>query len=77
MPYSSDTGPGVPPVAREDLFRRFVYPDTGNDRAQVGAGLGLSVVKAIVEAHGGEVGVDDRRGGGSVFWFTLPMVVES
>jgi signal transduction histidine kinase len=73
----ADTGPGVPPEYREHLFQRFLYPDTGNDRAQVGAGLGLSVVKAVVEAHGGEVGIDDRQGGGSVFWFTLPMVRES
>jgi signal transduction histidine kinase len=70
----ADTGPGVPPEYRDALFRRFVYPDTGNDRAQVGAGLGLSVVKAVVEAHGGEVGLKDRAGGGSVFWFTLPKV---
>jgi signal transduction histidine kinase len=34
------------------------------------------VVKAIVEAHGGQVGIDDRPGGGSIFWFTLPMVDE-
>ena len=73
----ADAGPGVPPEAREDLFRRFVYPVSGNDRAQVGAGLGLSVVKAIVEAHGGEVGVDDRQGGGSAFWFTLPKVSDT
>ncbi|MGD9405854.1 MAG: ATP-binding protein [Anaerolineae bacterium] len=70
----ADTGPGVPPEYRGELFRRFVYPDTGNDRAQVGAGLGLSVVKAVVEAHGGEVGIEDRAGGGSVFWLTLPRV---
>jgi PAS domain S-box-containing protein len=37
-------------------------------------GPGLSVVKAVVEAHGGEVGLEDRHGGGSVFWFTLPKV---
>lgn len=73
----ADTGPGVPPEYRDDLFRRFVYPASGNDKAQVGAGLGLSVVKAIVEAHGGKVGIDDRQGGGSVFWFTLPVVSES
>jgi PAS domain S-box-containing protein len=73
----ADTGPGVPPGYRDVLFRRFIYPDTGNDRAQVGAGLGLSVVKAVVEAHGGEVGLEDRQGGGSVFWFTLPRVLES
>jgi PAS domain S-box-containing protein len=73
----ADTGPGVPPEVRDHLFQRFVYPDTGNDRAQVGAGLGLSVVKAVVEAHGGEVGIDDRQGGGSVSWFTIPIVRES
>jgi signal transduction histidine kinase len=39
----------------------------------VGAGLGLSVVKTVVEALGGEVGITDREGGGSVFWFTLPV----
>jgi signal transduction histidine kinase len=50
-----------------------VQPSLGNDRAQVGAGLGLSVVKTVVEAHGGEVGIDDHEGGGSVFWFTLPV----
>jgi signal transduction histidine kinase len=67
----------VPPEYRDVLFRRFIYPHTDNDRAQVGAGLGLSVVKAVVEAHGGEVGLEDRQGGGSVFWFTLPRVLES
>jgi PAS domain S-box-containing protein len=72
----ADNGPGVPPEYRGELFRRFAYPDTGNDRAQVGAGLGLSVVKAVVEAHGGEVGIEDRPGRGSVFWFTLPRVDE-
>ena len=70
----ADRGLGVPPGYRNDLFRRFVHPGPGNDKAQYGAGLGLSVVKAIVEAHGGQVGGEDRAGGGSVFWFTLPMV---
>jgi PAS domain S-box-containing protein len=69
----ADSGPGVPPEYRQDLFRRFAQPGLGNNHAQVGAGLGLSVVKAVVEAHGGEVGIDDREGGGSVFWFTLPV----
>ena len=69
----ADSGPGVPAEYRQDLFRRFVHPGLGSDHAQVGAGLGLSVVKTIVEAHGGEVGIDDHVGGGSVFWFTLPV----
>jgi PAS domain S-box-containing protein len=70
----ADRGLGVPPEYRNDLFRRFVHPGPGDDKAQYGAGLGLSVVKAIVEAHGGQVNSEDRPGGGSVFWFTLPVV---
>ena len=70
----ADQGPGIPPEYRNVLFRRFVQPETSHDKAQYGVGLGLSVVKAVVEAHGGQVGVDDRPGGGSVFWFTLPVV---
>jgi PAS domain S-box-containing protein len=72
----ADSGSGVPPEYHKDLFRRFVKPVSGNDRAQVGAGLGLSVVKAVVEAHGGAVGVDDGADGGAIFWFTLPRADE-
>jgi PAS domain S-box-containing protein len=67
----ADRGPGITPLDRANLFRRFVR--LGDEEgAQYGIGLGLSVVKAIVEEHGGEVGVDERPGGGSIFWFTLP-----
>jgi PAS domain S-box-containing protein len=69
----ADRGTGIPPQHRENLFRRFVYPDSHTGSAMVGAGLGLSVVKAIIEAHDGGVGVDDRPGGGAIFWFTLPI----
>ncbi|MFO7741394.1 MAG: PAS domain-containing sensor histidine kinase [Anaerolineae bacterium] len=69
----ADRGPGIPREYRKTLFRRFVPPSPGTDDARYGTGLGLSVVKAIVEAHGGQVGVDHRRKGGSIFWFTLPM----
>jgi len=72
----ADSGPGVPAEQRKNLFRRFVHPGSGSDKAQVGIGLGLSVVKAIVAAHGGQVGVEEKQGGGSVFWFTLPLVEE-
>jgi signal transduction histidine kinase len=72
----ADRGPGIPPEYRKILFRRFVPPSPSANTAQYGTGLGLSVVRAIVEAHGGQVGVDDRRSGGSVFWFTLPMADE-
>jgi two-component system sensor histidine kinase ResE len=72
-----DRGPGIPLEYRENIFRRFVFPHANNAISQAGAGLGLSVVKAIVSAHGGQVGVDDRATGGSVFWFTLPIVKEA
>lgn len=68
----ADRGPGIPPAERANLFQRFVRLGA-QDGTQYGVGLGLSVVKAIVEEHGGQVGVDDRPGGGSVFWFTVPM----
>jgi signal transduction histidine kinase len=61
----ADRGPGIPPEYRRTLFHRFVPPSPGVNEAQYGTGLGLSVVKAIVEAHGGHVGVDDRPGGGA------------
>jgi PAS domain S-box-containing protein len=73
----ADRGPGIVNQHRELLFRRFEYPAMTSSQSKVGAGLGLSVVKAVVEAHGGEVGVTDRLGGGSIFWFTLPVTNES
>jgi PAS domain S-box-containing protein len=67
----ADHGPGLTYSERSTIFRRFVRLRS-DQSAQYGMGLGLYVVKAIVEEHGGEVGVEDRPGGGSVFWFTLP-----
>jgi PAS domain S-box-containing protein len=69
----ADLGPGVPREERKSLFRRFGHPGQGGDQSRAGVGLGLSVVKAIIEGHGGEVGMEDRPGGGAVFWFTLPI----
>jgi signal transduction histidine kinase len=72
-----DQGPGIPPEQRVNLFRRFVFPHADDTVSQAGAGLGLSVVKAIVNAQGGQVGVSDQPAGGSVFWFTIPLAKES
>lgn len=68
-----DEGPGIPPAERDNLFHRFVRLDSV-DREQYGIGLGLYVVKTVIEAHHGRVGVEDRPDGGSVFWFELPFV---
>jgi PAS domain S-box-containing protein len=68
-----DEGGGVPLDQRQDLFRRFAHLETTNERAKQGAGLGLSVVKAIIEAQNGEVGIMDLPDGGNSFWFTLPL----
>lgn len=68
----ADRGPGIPISQQGQVFRRFMYPGRLGKSEKVGAGLGLSVVKATIEAHGGQVGVTDRIGGGSIFWFSLP-----
>jgi signal transduction histidine kinase len=68
----TDEGGGVPLNQRGNLFRRFSHLDMPNEHTRQGAGLGLSVVKAIVEAQQGEVGMTDIPKGGTSFWFTLP-----
>jgi signal transduction histidine kinase len=66
----SDEGPGIPPEKRAQLFQPFRRP--ADESGQSGVGLGLSIVKTIVERHQGQVGVDsDERG--TTFWFTLPL----
>jgi len=67
----TDEGGGVPLDQRNHLFQRFSHLETTNERARQGAGLGLSVVKAIVEAQQGEVGITDSPDGKNSFWFTL------
>ncbi len=66
-----DTGPGLPPGDVERLFAKF---HRGHDESAVGgAGLGLSICRAIVAAHGGEIHASQRPGGGARFAFTLPV----
>jgi signal transduction histidine kinase len=69
-----DRGPGVPREYRQAIFDKyFRLPDAPPG----GAGLGLFIVREIVTAHGGEVGVDAAPEQGSVFWFTLPLAAPS
>jgi PAS domain S-box-containing protein len=65
----ADTGPGLAPDQVEHLFDRFWQADR-NDRR--GSGLGLSVVKGILDAHRGKIWVEARVGQGSTFYFTIP-----
>lgn len=68
----ADEGPGVQPEEEAEIFKRFKMRGTTPDKPQYGIGLGLMVVKAIVEAQGGQVGIQARQPGGSLFWFTVP-----
>ena len=75
----ADRGPGIPAAERANLFRRFVRLDStqtnpvSSPKNDVyGTGIGLYVVKTAIEAHGGRVGIEERPGGGSIFWFEIP-----
>lgn len=66
----ADEGPGIPPEARPRIFDRFYRADPS--RSRPGSGLGLSLVKSIVQAHAGEVDVETEPGKGSRFTLSLP-----
>ena len=68
----ADDGPGIAPEDAEQLFRRFHQIDGSDSRRKSGSGLGLAICKAIVEQHGGRIGVESALGKGSTFWFEIP-----
>lgn len=65
-----DHGPGIAPDDAQQLFQRFSQLKAGAERG--GLGLGLSISRGLVEAHGGHIGVKSQPGRGTTFWFTLP-----
>jgi two-component system, OmpR family, sensor kinase len=68
----SDAGPGLPPEEAAHVFERFWRADKARTRARGGSGLGLSIVRSIVEAHGGTVRFDSSPEAGSTVTVTLP-----
>ena len=64
----ADSGPGIPPALQRRLFQKFV----AGDEEDAGSGLGLAFCKLAVEAHGGDLWVESRPGGGATFTFTVP-----
>jgi signal transduction histidine kinase len=71
-----DRGPGIPAEEVKRLFKPFqqLAPACHSNH---GIGLGLSIVRSIVEAHGGQIGAGNRRCGGASFWFQLAVVSET
>lgn len=70
----SDTGPGIPPDQLQRIFGRFWQADAADRR---GIGLGLTIAKGILDAHGGRIWVDSRLGEGTTFHFTIGTVLPS
>jgi PAS domain S-box-containing protein len=69
----SDTGTGIPAADRELIFERFFRTALATQQAIPGTGLGLTITKAIAEAHHGTISVDSNEGRGSVFKISLPL----
>jgi signal transduction histidine kinase len=67
-------GPGIAPRDLDRLFTRFQQLDGSDGRRRGGTGLGLAISKAIVEQHGGRIGVESDPGRTTRFWFELPAV---
>jgi two-component system sensor histidine kinase KdpD len=66
--WVADCGPGIPPGQEEAIFRKFHHSGTAG-----GIGLGLTICRGIVTAHGGRIWAEQRPGGGAVFRFSLPI----
>lgn len=71
----SDNGEGISSEETKRIFERSYRSDQSRSRQSGGAGLGLSIAKGIVEAHGGQIWVESKLGQGSIFSFTLPKKV--
>lgn len=67
-----DQGPGIDPSEHQRIFQRYVRGEAAEESGATGLGLGLHIVKTLVERQGGTVGVTSTPGQGATFWFNLP-----
>ena len=72
-----DNGRGIPKEAQDKIFKKFYQVDASLTREKGGSGLGLSICKSIVEAHGGKIWFESDVGKGTTFSFTLPKIQET
>jgi signal transduction histidine kinase len=72
-----DNGVGIPPDILKDLFQFEQYQSTPGTQNEAGTGLGLNLCKEFVAKHGGEIWVESQEAGGSSFYFTLPVGLQS
>ena len=70
-----DQGPGIPDAARDRIFEKFYRLERDNDSETIGSGLGLPLVREILERHGGEVSFQNQKGGGAAFTLSIPLTV--
>ncbi len=70
----TDNGEGIPAEELQNIFERFYRVDRSRSRLTGGSGLGLTIAKRLVEAHGGRIAVSSELGKGSCFTFTIPIV---
>lgn len=67
-----DQGRGLPPGEQDKIFERYHQVNSADEAEKKGSGLGLTICKALVEAHGGTIGATSSDGEGSTFWFKIP-----
>lgn len=72
-----DKGPGIPNEKLSSIFDRYVQLDRETEKMRMGTGLGLTICKQIVEAHGGRIGAENAPGGGSIFTLELPQPAQA